>query len=288
MAHLPALFFRGGNGKAAAGLQYATGLRPVLAVCTYRMASNGWIFRQSMPLRKSRTPFSAKFPVQPNLARKPLEVMKMEIIRTNTKDCMKRENRTYRSFALAVAWLALVAGFGCSQENAPGGSTATSTQVSNHPQVSRAVAVIEPTSGNDVHGVVRFSQTEQGIRIVADLEGLTPGKHGFHIHEYGDCSAPDGSSAGGHFNPGHHRHGGPDDAERHAGDFGNIVADEEGKAHWERVDNHISFQGDTSILGRAVIVHADADDLTSQPSGNAGKRVACGVIGIANDQAGQP
>lgn len=151
-------------------------------------------------------------------------------------------------------------------------------------EIHRAVAVLRPTEGNDVHGIVTFTPAEDGIRIVADIEGLSPGKHGFHIHEYGDCSAPDGTSAGGHFNPEDKPHGAPGDAERHVGDLGNLEADAEGRAHYERVDSLISFTGSHSIIGLAVIIHAGEDDFVSQPTGNAGPRAACGVIGIAGPQ----
>jgi Cu-Zn family superoxide dismutase len=115
---------------------------------------------------------------------------------------------------------------------------------------------------------------------VADLEGLEPGLHGFHIHEVGDCSAPDASSAGGHFNPDNTPHGTPENppAQRHVGDLGNLEADAEGKAHYERVDQMLPLRGPNSIVGKSVIVHAQADDLSSQPSGSAGPRLACGVI----------
>lgn len=146
--------------------------------------------------------------------------------------------------------------------------------------VSKAVCVLYPTQGNKVSGTVIFTATEKGVRVVADIHGLTEGKHGFHIHEYGDCTAPDGSSAGGHFNPMGESHGGPKDAMRHMGDMGNIVADANGDAHVDYYDNVIALSGRNSIIGRSVIVHKDADDLKSQPSGNAGGRVAYGVIGI--------
>ncbi|HKQ96541.1 MAG TPA: superoxide dismutase family protein, partial [Candidatus Polarisedimenticolia bacterium] len=124
---------------------------------------------------------------------------------------------------------------------------------------------------------VVFTAGKDGVHVVADLTGLTPGEHGFHIHEKGDCSAPDGTSAGGHFNPGGHPHGAPG-AEHHVGDLGNITADASGKAHLEGIFAFMSMTGADSIVGRAVIVHAAADDLKTQPTGNAGGRQACGVI----------
>lgn len=147
--------------------------------------------------------------------------------------------------------------------------------------VNKAVCVLHPTEGNDVHGLVTFTRAGSDIKIVADLKGLAPGKHGFHIHQWGDCSAPDGTSAGGHFNPENTKHGGPSDAERHVGDLGNVDAGDDGTAHLEMTDSMISFSGKHSIIGRAIIVHAGEDDLTSQPTGAAGARVASGVIGIA-------
>ncbi len=147
--------------------------------------------------------------------------------------------------------------------------------------VNKAVCVLHPTEGNDVHGLVTFTRSGSDIKIVADIEGLAPGKHGFHIHQWGDCSAPDGTSAGGHFNPENTEHGGPSDAERHVGDLGNITAGDDGTAHLEMTDSMIAFSGKHSIIGRGIIVHAGEDDLTSQPTGAAGARVACGVIGIA-------
>ena len=148
--------------------------------------------------------------------------------------------------------------------------------------VTRAVATLSPTKGNSVSGIVTFTKVQTGVKIVADISGLTPGTHGFHVHEFGDCSAPDASSAGGHFNPLRTQHGAPDTQFRHAGDFGNLDADASGKAHYERVDTMILLEGPNTIVGRAVIVHEKADDLRSQPTGNAGGRVACGVIGVAS------
>lgn len=143
-----------------------------------------------------------------------------------------------------------------------------------------AVAELDPASGSNVRGTVHFYETARGVHVVARVSGLTPGKHGFHIHESGDCSATDASSAKGHFNPTGKKHGGPNDAERHAGDFGNLEADASGNAKADFVSDAISFDGANSIVGRGVIVHANEDDLKSQQPtpGNAGKRIACGNI----------
>ena len=146
--------------------------------------------------------------------------------------------------------------------------------------VTKAVCVVYPTQGNNVTGTITFTKVDDGVKVVADLQGLSAGKHGIHIHECGDCSAADGSLAGGHFNPMAKSHGAPMDAMRHEGDMGNIEADATGKAHLEYVDKNISFEGMASIIGRSVIVHKNEDDLKTQPTGNAGARVACGVIGI--------
>ena len=147
--------------------------------------------------------------------------------------------------------------------------------------VTKAVAALSPTKGSSVSGTVTFTQVNGGVRIVADVTGLTPGEHAFHIHEFGDCSAPDATSAGGHFNPRHMQHGAPDASVRHAGDFGNLEANGAGKAHYDRVDKIISLNGAESIVGHGVIVHEKVDDFITQPTGNAGARVACGIIGVA-------
>jgi Cu-Zn family superoxide dismutase len=149
---------------------------------------------------------------------------------------------------------------------------------------NKAVAVVHPTEGSDTSGTVTFTKTEAGIRIEAKLSGLGEGMHGFHIHQYGDCTASDGTSAGGHFNPEDTAHAGPEESTRHVGDLGNIEAGADGNATYNRLDDVISFYGDHNIVGRAVVVHAKKDDLTSQPTGDAGGRLGCGVIGIANPE----
>jgi Cu-Zn family superoxide dismutase len=148
---------------------------------------------------------------------------------------------------------------------------------------TKAIAVLLPTAGSNVTGTVTFTASGNNVKVVADITGLTPGKHGFHIHEFGDCSDPKAASAGGHFNPAHKQHGAPDAGERHAGDLGNIEADASGKAHLEMTDSVMKFSGADSIIGHAVIVHEKADDLKTQPTGDAGGRVACGVIGVAKE-----
>ncbi|MBD5780109.1 superoxide dismutase family protein [Pelagicoccus sp. NFK12] len=142
-----------------------------------------------------------------------------------------------------------------------------------------AEAHLSPTDGYETEGIVTFVQERDGIRIIADVRNLSVnGRHGFHIHETGDCSAPDASSAGGHFNPSGEAHAGPMADKRHVGDLGNLESSEAGGAMYVRVDEHIRFEGENSIIGKAVVVHAKADDFKSQPSGAAGPRIACGVI----------
>jgi Cu-Zn family superoxide dismutase len=161
-------------------------------------------------------------------------------------------------------------------------ATVLRTTAAEMQMATKAVASLSPTAGQHCRGVVRFSQEGDTVKVVADLEGLTPGqKHAFHIHQFGDCSAPDGMSAGSHYNPEGHQHGLPEAENRHAGDLGNVQADDQGKAHYEITLNNVTIAGHKNpIAGRAVIVHAKPDD-GSQPVGNAGGRIACGVIGVA-------
>ncbi len=157
----------------------------------------------------------------------------------------------------------------------------TPTDNPPHPPGStelHALARLEPTQGNNVRGTVRFSSEGGSVRVVAEVSGLTPGEHGIHVHENGDCSAPDASSAGGHFNPTNQPHGARDAEARHIGDLGNLVADGDGRAQLSYLDPKLTLSGPNSIVGRAVIIHAGRDDLKSQPSGDAGARVACGKI----------
>lgn len=142
-----------------------------------------------------------------------------------------------------------------------------------------AVAVIMPTQGNQVRGLVLLKQEGDKVHLTGEISNLTPGEHGFHIHQYGDLRAPDGTSAGGHYSPEGHEHGAPDDARHHAGDFGNITANEQGVAKVDKESTQLKLH---FAIGRSIVVHAKADDLTSQPSGNAGPRIAIGVIGYAN------
>ena len=148
------------------------------------------------------------------------------------------------------------------------------------PDAPRAAASLQPTKGNKAAGTVDFYQVGNKVRVVANVNGLVPGReHGFHIHEAGDCSSGDGMSTKGHFNPFGKPHGHPESAERHAGDMPALRADSGGNAKLEAdLDVITVTPGPASIVGRGLIVHADPDDYKTQPTGNAGARVACAVI----------
>ena len=142
-----------------------------------------------------------------------------------------------------------------------------------------AMAQLAPTQGNKVSGTVNFVQSGDKLTVLAEVSGLTPGLHGFHIHEKGDCSAPDGTSAGGHFNPTGAPHGSPEHAQHHAGDMLQLVADANGNARQASyIMGPTIGDGPGSIIGRSVIIHASPDDYKTQPTGNSGARQACGVI----------
>lgn len=143
------------------------------------------------------------------------------------------------------------------------------------PSEPAAIGQLSARSGSTVSGTVSFRPVYGGVLVEANFAGLTPGEHGFHIHDVGDCSAADASSAKGHYNPtgkGHGHHAG---ANRHAGDMPNLVANAAGEA---RLSTEVKELTIAEIIGRSVVVHADPDDYASQPAGNSGKRVACGVI----------
>jgi superoxide dismutase, Cu-Zn family len=147
------------------------------------------------------------------------------------------------------------------------------------PDGPSATAVVRPASGSQAHGTVKFTQVGTRVRVDAEIAALTAGLHGMHIHEKGDCSAPDATTAGEHFNPAAKKHGPPDSMERHAGDLGNLKADEYGKATLSMTVAGISVgKGADGVIGRGLIVHADPDDLKTDPTGNSGGRIGCGVI----------
>lgn len=184
-----------------------------------------------------------------------------------------RANLLAASLVFALAACASTTG---SPTSKSAGDAAAST-------AQEAVANLASASGSRVSGRLSLMPMGGGVHLRGEVGGLSPGSsHGFHIHEKGDCSAADAGSAGGHFNPSAARHGRAGRGAHHAGDADNLVADARGVA---KVDVHIvglTLGGGaaTDIAGRAVVVHAMADDYTSQPAGNAGARVACGVVRI--------
>ena len=146
-----------------------------------------------------------------------------------------------------------------------------------------ASAQLQPTTGNTTSGSASFTQVGDKVHLVANVTGLTPGQeHGFHVHEAGDCSSGDGMSAKGHFNPYGKPHGSPASAERHAGDMPALRADAGGNARIDTTLDVVSVKpGPASVVGRGLIVHASPDDYKTQPTGNAGARLACGAINPA-------
>lgn len=144
-----------------------------------------------------------------------------------------------------------------------------------------AAATLAPTAGNEARGTVLFRQEDGAVAVQVDIVGLEPSsRHGFHVHEKGDCTAPDGSSAGGHYSPDGNAHALPQQDKRHAGDMGNLVADARGEVHTTLRFQRFSVSDEAPVLHRAVVLHEGADQGT-QPSGDAGSRIACGVITTA-------
>lgn len=214
------------------------------------------------------------------------------------------ENRHARTLSLTAAMLMLAAcepptESGSMNDRAPGNAShapdeiqqPTSAEVTGMEDpgpvtgartaaTSMARADLETASESGAGGTLAFAQSDGYLLITGDIIGLTPGVHGLHVHEIGDCSAPDASSAGDHYAPRSSQHGAPTQTEdmHHAGDLGNIVADADGKAAVDAIDDSLTLSGPETIIGRAIVVHADPDDLVSQPAGNSGDRVACGVI----------
>ncbi len=157
-------------------------------------------------------------------------------------------------------------------------STPETVEIPPPPKVvATALVDLFPTEGSEANGSVTFEETNGTVKITAEMSGLAPGKHGFHIHEIGDCSSLDASSAAGHLNPGNTQHGAPDSPTHHAGDLGNIEADAEGNASFQMTVDFITLsEGPNSILGKAVVVETDEDNF--DPSRSNGAGLACGVI----------
>ena len=142
-----------------------------------------------------------------------------------------------------------------------------------------AHATIVARSGSTVTGTASFGERAGSLVVLVDISGATTGLHGVHIHQTGDCSAVDATSAGAHFNPFAASHGGPSSAQHHAGDLGNILVRNDGTGHLEISSPLLSMSSGTgAIVNRAIVIHAVQDDFTTQPTGNSGGRVGCGVI----------
>jgi len=198
---------------------------------------------------------------------------------------------THPGFVLGLTLL-LVA---CSREQpagaprAPDNTTAAPAEKSAEPAAAApaAAAQIAPTQGNTVTGALALAPSAEGVHITGSIQGLKPdAEFGFHVHVKGDCTAPDASSAGGHFNPTQAQHGNPTGPTHHAGDMLNLKSDAQGVAQVDATAVGTSLNGDpgTDIMGKAIVVHESPDDYATQPSGNSGKRVACGVIAAPSPQ----
>lgn len=183
--------------------------------------------------------------------------------------------QSFKKYLISLAVLLFVVG--CAQQEMEQEETTTELAT----DFTKAVAVVHPTDNGDVTGTVTFLQEGDSVRVEGEFEGLSQGKHGFHIHEYGDCTAGDGTSAGGHYNPTGNDHGSPTQDNRHMGDMGNLVVTENGSASINYIDPKIELNGPDSIIGRGIVIHGGEDDFESQPSGAAGPRMGCGVVGIA-------
>jgi Cu-Zn family superoxide dismutase len=207
---------------------------------------------------------------------------------------MKRHRILNSAIAMtAISGAVLVVGCSC-PSNAPATKPSAIASLASAPillddaVITKAVATVGPSksattqpTNNDVTGTVTFTVDGDHLDFVADIDGLAPNtEHGFHIHDKGDLSDPDLKGAGGHFNPTKDKHGGPMTEHHHAGDLGNLKADDKGHAHLEGTVMHATLGGDaaTSIVGRSVIIHAKVDDEKTDPAGNSGARIAGGVI----------
>jgi Cu-Zn family superoxide dismutase len=193
---------------------------------------------------------------------------------------------------LAAVGVAALLGCGPGRESAPAPAppaaapetaapaAAPAAEPATMPAAKVAVAELQPLGESGVSGKVTFTEKDGEVQVEAHINGLAPGDHGFHVHDFGDCSAADGSTAGGHFNPTGAQHGAlHGEPPSHAGDLGNVTADASGHAMVSAATGKLTLgEGPTSILGRGVIVHEKADDLTTQPTGDSGGRLACGVV----------
>lgn len=178
-----------------------------------------------------------------------------------------------RPFVLAATWLLAAASVSC------GGAETCAGTACGQATTLRARGTFTPKAGSSLAGQIELIEKAGVVTLLADVTGAPPGKLGFHIHEKGDCSAPDFSSAGGHFNPTSAPHACPPTVPRHAGDFGNMDIDPSGRGHLEAGTDLVTLSsGPRSVTGLAVILHEGTDDCVTQPVGHAGGRLACAVI----------
>lgn len=192
--------------------------------------------------------------------------------------------------ALLAAGIALA---GCKDEQPepaevdPATAATPAEEVTPVPTLTSNVAGAELSGPGGAKGIVTFTEEPGGVHVVARIEGAKAGTHGFHVHAGGSCDAPDFKSAGDHFNPGNTQHGGPTAPQHHAGDFGNVDVGADGTGNLDMVTSELSLGsgGANDVLGKAMILHEGTDDLTTQPSGNSGARIACGVVQRAQGQA---
>ena len=187
-------------------------------------------------------------------------------------------NVTTLRLAALAALAAAVAGLAaCSTPNQGDARIAATAQL------TASASVAQPNPQLPVRGTLEFSQLGDTVRVMGVISGLKPNApHAFHVHEKGDCSAPDFISAGGHFNPTNQPHGAADSAHHHLGDMPQLMADASGTARVSFSSKSLTLTGPNSIVGRSIIVHRDPDDVNAQPTGNAGPRLACGVIRAEN------
>lgn len=185
-----------------------------------------------------------------------------------------------QKLSMIAAFLVLLVACSPAKKEEATEETTTEEQPTTATEVT-ATAVLNSASGSSVTGTANFTQTgDMMVRMSLEVQGLTPGEHALHLHEKGDCSAPDATSAGGHWNPGGMDHGKRGEGQYHAGDVINLIADESGNVSWSDEISGWTIGGadNTNILNHAVIIHDGQDDFMTQPTGAAGGRVACGVI----------
>ncbi len=193
------------------------------------------------------------------------------------------EHLCFRRILIVPTLASALALAACSSAPKPKPLPPVPSPVAAAPMVQQAQAVMTSASASLVSGKLTLTAVQGGVRIAGTVGGLpASGRFGFHVHEIGDCSAVDASSAGGHFNPTQQPHGNAKIGAHHAGDMDNIVADAQGVA---RIDTRVGSVmlgggGPLDIMGRALVIHADPDDYATQPAGKSGARVACGVIKV--------